>query len=145
MKKLLLCALLLTGCATSGVDRKDENQIIKEFYAVIVSVTPVTLSSNVKTSMAVGAGVGAIDQLDGNHENMIAGAIVGAIISGVFTSIVEGDDNAFQYQLHSTTQGTFTVIQKQMIPESVSCVKVRSSKAVALIEASAEHCAKLPS
>lgn len=143
MKKLLLCTLLLTGCATQGVDRKLENQMIKEFYASIESVTPVTLSSEVKTGIVTGAGIGVLDSLDGNSEDMIAGGIAGALIFGLFTAIFEGDNEAFQYHLHSTTEGSFKVVQKQKIPDSVNCVKVRSSKAVELIVASAEHCANL--
>jgi len=56
MKKLLLSALLLTGCASQGVDRNENNQIIKEFYASIESVTPVILSSEVNTNIAAGVG-----------------------------------------------------------------------------------------
>jgi outer membrane lipoprotein SlyB len=145
MKKLLLSALLLTGCATQGVDRDLENQIVKEFYASVESVTQVSLSSEVRSSMATGAGFGVLEGLSGNHEDIIAGGIAGAIIFGLFTSIAEGDDDAFQYHLHSATQGTFDVIQKEKIPESISCVKVRSSKSVELIPAKAEHCANLSS
>jgi outer membrane lipoprotein SlyB len=145
MKKLLLSALLLTGCATQGVDRELENQMVKEFYASVESVTQVSLSSEVRSSMAVGAGLGVLEGLSGNHEDMIAGGIVGALIFGLFTSIEEGDNEAFQYHLHSATQGTFDVIQKEKIDKSVSCVKVRSSKTIELIAASAEHCAKLSS
>ena len=140
MKKLLLSALLLTGCATQGVDREDQNQIIKEYYASVVSVTPVTLSSEVNTGIVAGAGFGVLETIDGNTEEMIAGGIIGALVFGLFTAIFEGDDEAFQYHLNSTEQGEFKVIQKQKLPESISCVKVRSTKTVELIVADVENC-----
>jgi len=142
MKRLLLSALLLTGCATQGIDREDQNQIVKEFYASVESVTPVTLSSEVKTGMVTGAGIGILDELDGNHEDMIAGGIAGALVFGLFTAIFEGDNDAFQYQLNSEEEGSFKVIQKEQIPESFSCVKVRSTKVVKLIPTDAAHCQK---
>jgi len=141
MKKLLLGALLLTGCASPGIDRDDEGQLIKEFYASVESITPVTLSSQVKTGIVTGASIGVLDELDGNHEDMIAGGIAGALVFGLFTAIFEGDNEAFQYRLNSSTEGSFEIIQKQEIANSVSCVKVRSSKTVQLIAASPENCA----
>ena len=140
MKKLLLSALLLTGCAPQGVGREDQNQIIKEYYASVVSVTPVTLSSEVNTGIVAGAGIGVLETIDGNTEEMIAGGIIGALVFGLFTAIFEGDNEAFQYHLNSTEQGEFKVIQKQKLPESISCVKVRSTKTVELIVADVENC-----
>lgn len=142
MKRLLLSALLLTGCASQGVDRNEENQIIKEFYAAIESVTPVTLSSEVNTGIVTGAGIGVLDQIDGNTEEMIAGGIIGALVFGLFTAIFEGDNQAYKYHLNSDTLGTFDVVQKQQLPESISCVKVRSGKTVELIAANTENCSK---
>ena len=142
MKKLLLSALLLTGCASQGVDREDQNQIIKEYYASVVSVTPVTLSSEVETGIVAGAGLGVLEEIDGNTEDMIAGGLAGALVFGLFTALFEGDNEAFQYHLNSTEQGEFNVIQKQKkIPESVHCVKVRSGREVELIAVNPEHCA----
>ena len=140
MKKLLLSALLLTGCASQGVDREDQNQIIKEYYASVVSVTPVTLSSEVKTGIVAGAGLGVLEEIDGNTEDMIAGGLAGALVFWLFTALFEGDNEAFQYHLNSTEQGEFNVIQKQKLPESINCVKVRSSKTVELIVADSENC-----
>ena len=116
MKKLLLSALLLTGCASQGVDREDQNQIIKEYYASVVSVTPVTLSSKVETGIVAGAGLGVLEEIDGNTEDMMAGGLAGALVFGLFTALFEGDNEAFQYHLNSTEQGELNVIQKQKLP-----------------------------
>jgi hypothetical protein len=141
MKKLLLSALLLTGCASQGVDRNEKNQIITEFYASIESVTAVNLSSEVNTNIVAGAGIGVLEGIDGNTEEMIAGGIIGALFFGLFTALAEGDNEAFKYHLNSDTQGIFDVIQKKKIPESVHCVKVRSGREVELIAVNPENCA----
>lgn len=94
MNKLLLGLLFLGGCATLGVDRADQNVMIKRFYAKVTSVQPVKLSSNVKTGIAAGSTIGFVDQLDGNHEEMIAGAVAGALVGGLVTAISEGSNEA---------------------------------------------------
>jgi len=125
MIKYLSVALLLAGCATPGVDRGEENHLVQEFYANVVSVRPVELSSDVGTGVLVGAGVGIIDEADGNTEDMVAGGIAGALVGGLFTAIFEGSDQAFEYSLHSDNRGDFTLVQKEKIQENATCVKVR--------------------
>ncbi|GGF10934.1 hypothetical protein GCM10008027_39730 [Pseudoalteromonas gelatinilytica] len=60
MKKLLIGLLFLGGCASQGVDRADQNVMIKRFYATVTSVKPVKLSSNVKTGIAAGSAIGLV-------------------------------------------------------------------------------------
>lgn len=132
---------MLVGCATPGVDRGDENQLIQEFYAEVKQVTPVEFSSEVGTGVLVGAGVGVLDNLDGNSEDMLAGAIVGGLFGGLFTGLAEGSDQAYEYQLYSPERGNVTVIQKENIQSHVTCVKVRVSSTTAIYPASTEHCA----
>lgn len=134
-------ALLLVGCATPGVDRADENQMIQEFYAEVKQVTPVEFSSEVGTGVLVGAGVGVLDNLDGDSEDMFAGALVGALFGGLFTGLAEGSDQAFEYQLYSPERGDVTVIQKEAIGHAVTCVKVRVSSTASVYPAPAERCA----
>ena len=47
MKKYLIVVLLLSGCASQGVDRNNQNKIIKRYYASVESMQRVTLSSEV--------------------------------------------------------------------------------------------------
>jgi outer membrane lipoprotein SlyB len=130
MKKILLSLVLLTGCATQGVDRNDQNQVIREFYASIDSIKQVELSSSVKTGMVGGAAIGFLDETDGDHQRMIGGALIGALVGGLFTALFEGSNKAFEYSLHSQSEGDFVIIQKEKIASSTACVKVRiASKA----------------
>ncbi len=125
MKKILFSLALLSGCATQGIDRADQNQVIKEFYASIASVKQVQLSSSVKTGIVGGAAIGFIDELDGNHEDMISGALAGALVGGLFTALFEGSNKAYEYSLHSKSEGNFAIIQKKKIKTSTQCVRVR--------------------
>lgn len=140
MKKLLLGLLFLGGCASQGVDRADQNVMIKRFYAKVTSMQPVKLSSNVKTGIAAGSAIGLVDQLDGNHEEMIAGAVAGALVGGLVTAISEGSNDAFEYSLWSEQEGNFTLIQKEQINRESSCVEVTIASEAHLKQVDTSHC-----
>lgn len=136
----MILSILLTGCASSGVDRENQNVLISEFYATVEREKPVTLSSEVGTGIAAGAIVGVVETSDGNSEDMIAGGIAGALIGGVITAIAEGSDEAFEYQVNSHSHGKFTIIQKEQLPQTASCVKVRSGQQVTLTPVDHRFC-----
>ena len=140
MKKLLLGLLFLGGCASQGVDRADQNVMIKRFYAKVMSVQPVKLSSNVKTGIAAGSTIGIVDQLDGNHEDMIAGAIAGALVGGIVTAVSEGSNDAFEYSLRSEQEGNFTLIQKEQVNSASGCVEVTIASEAHVKETDSLHC-----
>ena len=138
MKKYLIAVLLLSGCATQGVDRNNQNQIVKRYYASVESMQPVTLSSEVGTGIAAGAGVGFVDSLDGNTEEMLGGAIIGGLVGGLFTALFEGGDDAYQYNLYAANEGAFTVFQKHKLDKNTQCVAVTAGDKVKL-ESVAQH------
>ncbi len=143
MKKSLLTLMLLSGCASQGIDRAEQNHLIKEFYANVESYEQVELSSNVKTGIVAGGTAGVIDELDGNHEDMIAGGLAGALVGGLFTAILEGSDEAYKYSINSDEEGTFTLIQKELIDIKTGCVSVRVSNEVTISPAPKESCDNL--
>ena len=114
MKKLLLVTAFLTGCSTSGVERSEQNK--------------------------GGAVVGVIDELDGNHEDMIAGGIAGALVGGLFTALFEGSDIAYEYKLKSESEGEFTLIQKERIDIQSGCGKVKIGSKATIKEALKINC-----
>jgi len=132
--------ILFSGCSSTGVDRAEQNTMIKEYYASVISIEKVELSSEVKTGFVTGASIGLLENLDGNHEDMIIGSVVGAFIGGLFTAIVEGGNEAYQYQLTSIQDGDFTLIQKEEIDTSSQCVQVRFAKEVSITPVSKEMC-----
>jgi uncharacterized protein YcfJ len=140
MKKSLIALLLLSGCASQGVDRDDQGHIIKHYYATVESIEKVKLSSEVGTGIMVGAGVGLAEDLDGNTEDMISGAIAGALVGGLFTALFEGGNTAYQYTLNDEENGEFIVIQKKKLPNSTRCVRVKTGNKVQLEAANNSFC-----
>jgi len=140
MKKLLLTLVLLTGCATQGINRADQNEITKEFYASVISIKKVKLSSEVTTGIVGGAAIGVIDELDGNHEDMITGGLAGALVGGLFTALFEGSNIAYEYTLNSKVEGEFSIIQKEKIDTKTGCVKVRISNKASISVALKDKC-----
>ncbi|WP_039037303.1 hypothetical protein [Pseudoalteromonas sp. ECSMB14103] len=140
MKKSLIALLLLSGCASQGVDRDDQGHIIKHYYATVESIEKVKLSSEIGTGIMVGAGIGLAEDLDGNTEDMISGAIAGALIGGLFTALFEGGNTAYQYTLNDIDNGEFNVIQKKKLPKSTRCVRVKKGNKVKLEAANDSFC-----
>lgn len=140
MKKSLIALLLLSGCASQGVDRDDQGHIIKHYYATVESIEKVKLSSKVGTGIMVGAGVGLAEDLDGNTEDMISGAIAGALVGGLFTALFEGGNTAYQYTLNDAENGDFIVIQKKKLPNTTRCVRVKTGNKVKLEAANNSFC-----
>ena len=140
MKKSLIALLLLSGCASQGVDRDDQGHIIKHYYATVESIEKVKLSSEVGTGIMVGAGVGLAEDLDGNTEDMISGAIAGALVGGLFTALFEGGNTAYQYTLNDAENGDFIVIQKKKLPNTTRCVRVKTGNKVKLEAANNSFC-----
>jgi hypothetical protein len=81
-----------------------------------------------------------VDELDGNHEDMIAGGIAGSLVGGLFTALFEGSNKAYEYQLKSESEGEFTLIQKEKIGIHTGCAKVRISGKASIYAALKEKC-----
>ncbi|PWS56425.1 hypothetical protein [Pseudoalteromonas sp. meg-B1] len=140
MNKSIILVLLLSGCASQGVDRTSQNQLIKRYYTSVESEQKVTLSSEVGTGIAAGAGFGFVDSLDGNSEEMIGGAIVGGLVGGLFTALFEGGNTAYQYNLYAADEGEFTVIQKKKLDKNTECVLVNSANKITLTPIDKSYC-----
>lgn len=138
----LFLFLFITGCSSNGIDRNAQNTIIQEFYAEVSLVKEVELSSSVNAGIVGGSFIGALEESDGNSEDIISGAIAGAIIGGLFTRLSEGGNQAFEYHLYSPEQGSFKLIQKENIDISSGCVLVRVSHNTTAISDNLGHCKK---
>ncbi|ATC95726.1 hypothetical protein [Pseudoalteromonas tunicata] len=147
MKKslpLLLMVSWLAGCANQGIDRADQNKVIKQYYARVDSIAHVKLDSDVPEAMAIGGATGLIKNLDGDSGDMIAGTIVGAFFTGIISAAFEGDNNAYQYQLSSVTQGNFSVVQKDKSIKPGECVLVKEASKVTLTKIPEHFCQQTP-
>ena len=136
----LLAITLFAGCTSSGIDRNDTDTIIKQYYAKVDNIAHVTLASQTQSAMAIGGAAGVIENLDGNHEEMIAGAFVGALFSGLVMSIVEGSDQAYQYHLTAENEHSFSIVRDNNSIKPGQCVLVREAHKVTINAADNQHC-----
>lgn len=123
----MLFAFLITGCSTNGVNRENQNLIIQKYYAQVSHREEVKLASNVPSGIVGGSIIGALDQADGNSDDIIGGAIVGAVFGGLFTRLSEGDSKAYEYHLYTPELGSFTLVQKQKVDIASGCLLVSVS------------------
>lgn len=133
--------LLIFGCATQGVDRHDQNVMIKTFVAKVNHIKQVELSSHVKTGMIIGATDGALTSIvedDGDH--FLGSMVIGAAVGGLFTKLFEGSNEAYEYNLYTPEQGNFSVIQKEQLAADVECVEVRMAGETTVKAVSNEQC-----
>ncbi|MCW9017473.1 MAG: hypothetical protein OQJ89_10940, partial [Kangiellaceae bacterium] len=81
MKNLVYGALFgvfLSGCASSGINQWDAEQVVQIEYAKVTAVKPIRFDSQADEAMAIGAIEGALINSDGDVGDMLAGATVGA-------------------------------------------------------------------
>ena len=123
----MLFSMLITGCSTNGVNRENQNLIIQEYYAQVSHREEVKLASNVPSGIVGGSIIGALEQADGNSDDIISGAIVGAVFGGLFTRLSEGDSKAYEYHLYTPELGSFTLVQKQKVDIASGCLLVSVS------------------
>lgn len=144
MRKIILALgvlLLAVGCAsTSGVDRKDKNQFVVEFFATVTSVNKVKFRSHAGQAIAIGAAVGAASQSGDDKKSMFGGAIIGGLVGGVFSAIFEGSPDGYEYALSAVDGDEVKVIVDHNPAQVGDCVEVRVSGTVSLALTEAINC-----
>ncbi|GAA6206638.1 hypothetical protein [Thalassotalea sp. SU-HH00458] len=136
----ILFSMLITGCSTNGVNRDNQNLVIQEYYAEVSHRKEVQLASDVPSGIIGGSIIGALDQADGNSDDIISGAIVGAVFGGLFTRLSEGDSKAYEYHLYTPELGAFTLIQKQKVDITSGCLLVSVSSITQVYEDNIGKC-----
>lgn len=133
--------LLMAGCvSTGGVDRKDKNQFVVEFFAEVKSVNKVKFRSHAGKAIAIGAAVGAASQSDEDRESIFGGAIIGGIVGGVFSAIFEGSPDGYEYELAAVDGDDVKVIVDHNPATVGECVEVRVSGTVSLVLTEQANC-----
>ena len=123
---LIIGLAMLNGCANSNdYDMKAKNQFVTEFFALVKDVEKVKFKSFAGEGMAVGAVGGALENAQGNREDMLAGAIVGAFVGGLLTAIFEGSTTGYEYQLQAVDGDVVNVIVDKKAANEGDCVIVR--------------------
>lgn len=127
---LLLPITFLQGCATHGVDNADRNQFVTEFYAFVTNIEKVKYQSHVGPAITIGAIGGALENSDGDRGDIVGGAIVGGVITGVLAALFEGSNDGYEYQLDAIDGDRVRVMLDYYPADLGDCVIVRVSGSV---------------
>ncbi len=126
----LFAAAFIQGCATHGVDNADRNQFVTEFYAFVTDIEKVKYQSHVGPAVTIGAIGGALENSDGDRSDIVGGAIVGGMITGVLAALFEGSNDGYEYQLDAIDGDRIRVMLDYYPAELGDCVIVRVSGSV---------------
>ncbi|MCP4077777.1 MAG: hypothetical protein GY744_16520 [Gammaproteobacteria bacterium] len=137
---ILLPIFSLMACATSGVDQINKNTKIKIDYGVIKTAEPVTLKSEAGKTAAIGGLWGLVGGSDGNRNDMIGGAAVGALLMGLTTKIAEGTREAAAYEVEKEDGTIIKVIIDDKDILVGDCVAVESGKMTNLRKVADDLC-----
>jgi outer membrane lipoprotein SlyB len=121
----LLAASLLSCANSADVDVQAKNQFVTEFYALVTTVEKVKFKSYAGEGAAIGAVDGALSNARGDAGDMLAGAIVGGFFGGLITSLFEGSNIGYEYQLQAVDGDSVNVIVEEHAADIGDCVRVR--------------------
>lgn len=139
---VVLTTLALSACASGDYDLSDKNQFVSEFYAEVEQINAVEFDSQAGEAAVAGGVWGAIENADGNRENILGGAILGALFGGVITSIFEGSKEGYEYYLHAVDGDEVIVVLDHGPAEVGDCVRVRMSNEVKVYSADSRFCSR---
>ena len=146
-KAFICCSLVLalSACTNANVSRSDLNTTMQRYYATVLAQEPVNLSSRVPEGAVTGASFGLFSELDGDSEDMISGALAGALVGGIISAVADGSNEAIRYRLYHQDKGEFAVISKQKLANDVRCVEVQQARDVVLFAVDQEFCHQVES
>jgi len=122
----LLGMFFLSACANPNhVDHQAKDQFVTEFYAWVENVEKIKFKSYVGEGAAIGAFDGLLNNARGNSQDMLAGAIIGGLFSGLLTALFEDGTNGYEYELAAVDGDLVSVISKNKSAEQGQCVSVR--------------------
>jgi hypothetical protein len=131
---LIICllSLILGACVSHGVIESDRNQFVTEFYAEVEDIQNIRFHSDAPEA-AVSWGLwGAMQNAHGDGDDMLGGALVGALFGGLMTAVAQGPRNGYEYHLLAVG-GDYLVVVLDNYPADVGqCVKVRMASEVSL-------------
>jgi hypothetical protein len=141
LASVTLCGGLLAGCANSEhIDHQAKNQFVTEFYALVEDVEKVKFKSHVAEAAAIGAADGFLHNIHGNRDNMLGGALIGALFGGIITAIFEGGTTGYEYQLAAIDGDLVNVIVDDKEAIQGECVKVRVAGDVRMYPKPMSYC-----
>lgn len=137
----VMLSLAVTSCtANHHLDNADRNQFVTEFYAYVHNVDQVEFDSHADEAALSWGLWGALENSHGNRGDIFAGALISAMLGGAITSLLEGSNDGFEYQLDAIDGDRVTVVVDYYPAAPGDCVRVRVSGDVDIYLESVEQC-----
>ncbi|MEP4888592.1 MAG: hypothetical protein ABJV04_01075 [Aliiglaciecola sp.] len=137
---VLSCLFVLSSCASHHTRNTERNQFVTELYANVDQIYDVKFDSHAGEAAATWGIWGALNNLYGSDRQIIAGALIGAFLGGLLTTIEEGPSRGYEYHL-TATDGEYLVVVLDYFPAAEGdCVRVRMANNVRVSLANANYC-----
>ena len=133
--------MVLSACTHHDVSRYDINQLVEVSYAKVLQTKPVKFDSKADEAAAVGALEGAIDAAHyGDGEDVVAGALGGALIAALVTSLEEGGNEGLLLSLRDTENTDLNLIVKREDIIAGDCLRLIQGESVSVTHVEQKFC-----
>lgn len=129
--------LLLLSLPALAVDSRDMNQSISISYGVVESVERKKVDSAAPGGAVLGGIIGAATS---GHHHRGKHAAIGAVSGGVLTAILQGNRDAYAYQVKMVSGGEKQIMTEQNTAREGDCVAVEEGRLANIRRVSSAHC-----
>jgi outer membrane lipoprotein SlyB len=144
MPKIFLIALISTailGCNSKDVNRTDINQFVEVIFARVINIKPVKFDSKADEAVATGAIGGAIENSYGDSEDVVAGAITGALVSALIVTIEEGSRHGLLVDLIGADTTPYHIVVNRQDIQIGQCLQLIKGFEVSVVHVDGKYCA----
>ena len=120
----LIFGVVLSGCASHGLGHHNAEQIVETDYAKVISTQPYTFDSQVEEAAIVGGVEGALFNIDEGADDVVAGAIAGALVSALFVKIEEGSNKGLMLEMQSVDNTRYSIVTKNTHIQANQCLRI---------------------
>ncbi|BFM20001.1 hypothetical protein [Gilvimarinus japonicus] len=131
-----VACLLLSSCA-NGVSQSDLNYSININYGTVDAIDNVKIDSDAGSGAAMGGIVGAATS---GHHNRGEHALEGAVAGGILAALLQGNRDAYSYQISLARGGTLKVITEQGDIRVGDCVSVEQGRTTNVRRVASVYC-----
>lgn len=132
--------LVVAGCASDGLDRRNKNSTMQISYGKVQSVEDINLQSEVGKGTAIGGLWGLAANSRGNSSDMAAGIAVGALIGGLTTKIAEGSSEAWGYMVQRNDGSVVKVVSDNSHLVVGDCAVIETGETTNIRRIASEMC-----
>ena len=139
MRRISLLGLVATLSApVLAVDSRDMHQSISISYGVVEAIDKKKVDSAAPGGAVLGGVIGAATS---GHHHRGKHAAIGALSGGVLSAILQGNRDAYVYQVKMANGGEKAVMTEQNTARVGDCVAVEEGRLANIRRVAAAHCA----